>query len=56
MACVAKHDPERGVPNEVQRKMVKLARKEAELSPRELAVTFTIEKAILYQRLRRIGY
>jgi hypothetical protein len=33
--------PERGIPDEVRRKVVKLALKETELSPRELAVTFT---------------
>ena len=30
-----------GIPDEVRRKVVKLALKETELSPRELAVTFT---------------
>ncbi len=37
----AQHDPERGIPDDVRRKVVKLALEETELSPRELAMTFT---------------
>ncbi len=42
------------IPDEMRHKVVKLALKETELSPRELAVTFTDRKATLYQRLRSI--
>ena len=37
----AKQSPNNDIPDEVRRKVVKLALKETELSPRELAVTFT---------------
>ncbi|SHF81679.1 Helix-turn-helix domain-containing protein [Litoreibacter ascidiaceicola] len=40
------------IPDEIRHKVVKLALKETELSPRELAVTFTDTEVTLYQRLR----
>jgi len=49
---------ERGIPDDIRRKVVKLALKETELSPRELAVTFTdtkkyfISEASVYRVLK----
>ena len=37
---------ERGIPDRVRDKIVKLALKETELSPRELAVTFTVNRRV----------
>ena len=43
------------IPDAVRDKVVKLALAETELSPRELAFSFTDTEKYLYQRLRFIG-
>lgn len=42
------------IPDEVRRKVVKLALQETELSPRKLAVTFT-DRESFFQNLRSTG-
>ncbi len=44
------------IPDEVRRKVIKLALKETELSPRELAVTLTDKESYFVTKIQRIEF